>query len=49
MTRRSARKRRTSRAPTAAWRSSFGVVTLAMFGFGYALSPMYDLMCQAFG
>ncbi|MEK7815237.1 MAG: cytochrome c oxidase assembly protein [Pseudomonadota bacterium] len=26
-----------------------GVVTLAMFGFGYALSPMYDLMCQAFG
>lgn len=26
-----------------------GVVTLAMFGFGYALAPMYDLMCQAFG
>lgn len=24
-------------------------VTLAMFGFGYALAPMYDLMCQAFG
>ena len=26
-----------------------GIVTLAMFGFGYALAPMYDLMCQAFG
>lgn len=26
-----------------------GAVTLAMFGFGYALSPMYDLMCQALG
>lgn len=26
-----------------------GVVTLAMFGFGFALSPMYDLMCKAFG
>jgi len=25
------------------------VVTVAMFGFGYALSPMYDLMCKAFG
>ena len=25
------------------------VVAVAMFGFGYALSPMYDLMCQAFG
>ena len=25
------------------------VVTVVMFGFGYALSPMYDLMCQAFG
>lgn len=25
------------------------VVTVAMFAFGYALSPMYDLMCQAFG
>ena len=25
------------------------VVTVAMFGFGYALSPIYDLMCQAFG
>jgi len=24
-------------------------LTLAMFGFGYALAPMYDLMCQAFG
>ena len=24
-------------------------VTVAMFGFGYALSPMYDLMCKAFG
>jgi cytochrome c oxidase assembly protein subunit 11 len=23
--------------------------TLAMFGFGYALSPMYDVMCKAFG
>lgn len=26
-----------------------GIVTVAMFGFGYALAPMYDLMCQAFG
>lgn len=26
-----------------------GIVTLAMFGFGYALAPIYDLMCQAFG
>ena len=26
-----------------------GGVTLAMFGFGYALSPMYDLMCKTFG
>lgn len=26
-----------------------GVVTLAMFGFGFALSPMYDLMCKSFG
>ncbi|GAB4512029.1 MAG: cytochrome c oxidase assembly protein [Sulfuricaulis sp.] len=25
------------------------LVTVAMFGFGYALSPMYDLMCKAFG
>ncbi|MCR4301540.1 MAG: cytochrome c oxidase assembly protein [Sulfuricaulis sp.] len=25
------------------------VVTVVMFGFGFALSPMYDLMCQAFG
>ena len=25
------------------------VVTVAMFGFGYGLSPMYDLMCTAFG
>ncbi|MBI5783050.1 MAG: cytochrome c oxidase assembly protein [Gammaproteobacteria bacterium] len=25
------------------------LVTAAMFGFGYALSPMYDLMCKAFG
>ncbi len=24
-------------------------VTLAMFGFGYALSPMYDAMCKALG
>ena len=24
-------------------------VTVAMFAFGYALSPMYDLMCKAFG
>ena len=24
-------------------------VTLAMFAFGYALSPMYDVMCKAFG
>jgi cytochrome c oxidase assembly protein subunit 11 len=28
---------------------TLGVVTVAMFGFGYALAPMYDLMCQAFG
>lgn len=26
-----------------------GIVTLAMFGFGYALAPMYELMCQTFG
>ena len=26
-----------------------GGVTLAMFAFGYALSPMYDVMCKAFG
>jgi len=26
-----------------------GVVTLAMFGFGYALAPMYELMCKTFG
>jgi cytochrome c oxidase assembly protein subunit 11 len=25
------------------------VVTVAMFGFGYGMSPMYDLMCTAFG
>lgn len=25
------------------------VVTVAMFGFGYALAPLYDLMCDAFG
>ncbi len=25
------------------------VVTVAMFGFGYAMSPMYSLMCKAFG
>ena len=24
-------------------------VTVAMFGFGFALAPMYNLMCQAFG
>ena len=24
-------------------------VTVAMFAFGYALSPMYDVMCKAFG
>jgi cytochrome c oxidase assembly protein subunit 11 len=24
-------------------------VTLVMFAFGYALSPMYDVMCKAFG
>ena len=24
-------------------------VAVAMFGFGYAMSPMYDLMCKAFG
>ena len=24
-------------------------VTVAMFAFGYALSPMYDLMCKTFG
>src|SRR3990172_78415 len=24
-------------------------VTLAMFAFGYALSPMYDVMCRALG
>ncbi len=28
---------------------TLGIVTVAMFGFGYALAPMYDLMCQAFG
>jgi len=26
-----------------------GGVTLAMFAFGYALSPMYDVMCRALG
>jgi len=26
-----------------------GGLTLAMFGFGYALAPMYDLMCKTFG
>ena len=26
-----------------------GMVTVAMFGFGFALAPMYDLMCKAFG
>lgn len=26
-----------------------GVVTVAMFAFGFALAPMYDLMCKAFG
>lgn len=25
------------------------VVTMAMFAFGYAMSPIYDLMCTAFG
>lgn len=29
--------------------TKLGLVTVAMFGFGFALSPMYDLMCQAFG
>jgi len=26
-----------------------GLVTLAMFGFGYALVPLYDLLCDATG
>lgn len=26
-----------------------GAVTLAMFGFGFALAPLYDLMCDVFG
>ena len=26
-----------------------GGLTLAMFAFGYALAPMYDLMCKTFG
>lgn len=26
-----------------------GLVTVAMFGFGYLLAPMYDFMCQALG
>ncbi len=26
-----------------------GGATLAMFGFGYALAPMYELMCKTFG
>lgn len=29
--------------------TKLALVTVAMFGFGYALSPMYDLMCKAFG
>lgn len=29
--------------------AKLGMVTVAMFAFGYALAPMYDLMCQAFG
>jgi cytochrome c oxidase assembly protein subunit 11 len=26
-----------------------GIMALAMFGFGYALAPMYDFMCQTLG
>ncbi len=26
-----------------------GVVVIAMFGFGYALAPMYDALCNALG
>lgn len=29
--------------------AKLALVTVAMFGFGYALSPMYDVMCRAFG
>jgi cytochrome c oxidase assembly protein subunit 11 len=25
------------------------LVVVAMFGFGFALVPIYDVMCQAFG
>ena len=29
--------------------AKLALVTVAMFGFGYALSPMYDVMCRALG
>jgi cytochrome c oxidase assembly protein subunit 11 len=29
--------------------TKLALVTLAMFGFGYALSPMYNLMCRVIG
>ena len=29
--------------------TKLALVTVAMFGFGYAMSPMYDVMCRALG
>lgn len=29
--------------------AKLALVTVAMFGFGYAMSPMYDVMCRALG
>lgn len=43
---RSQQKTRTVNRRTA---TKLALVTVAMFGFGYALSPMYDLMCRAIG
>lgn len=40
---------RNSRANNRRLALKLAVFTLAMFGFGYALSPMYDVMCKAFG
>lgn len=43
------KKPRNLRAANRRLALKLGGVTLAMFAFGYALSPMYDVMCRALG